>query len=171
MSNKETISASNAREKYIERIQKVFDKKENLEPQEKVTAIDEVKKKWAMNDKIIELFVDNIGKDQKLRNKYAIILIVILGIELLALLTIFILQGAGVLNYKDSTLNIFISGGIAEIYVLIRVIVKYLFKDNLTETLKIIISTNNTNKTYRKENKKNRSIQEKQIWYDWQYML
>ena len=154
MSDKTINSAANVRKKYIEEIQKVFDRKENLESQENVTAIDEVKKKWAMNDKIIELFVDNIGKDQKLRNKYAIILIVILGIELLALLTIFILQGAGILNYKDSTLNIFISGGIAEIYVLVRVIVKYLFKDNLTETLKIIISTNNTNKTYRKENKK-----------------
>lgn len=161
MINKTINSAANARKKYIEEIQKVFDKKENLESQEKVTAIDEVKKKWAMNDKIIELFVDNIGKDQKLRNKYAIILIVILGIELLALLTIFVLQGAGVLNYKDSTLNIFISGGIAEIYVLVRVIVKYLFKDNLTETLKIIISTNNTNKTYRKENKKVKTTQEK----------
>ena len=77
------------------------------------------------------------------------------------LLTIFILQGAGILNYKDSTLNIFISGGIAEIYVLVRVIVKYLFKDNLTETLKIIISTNNTNKTYRKENKKIKTTPEK----------
>lgn len=161
MSDKTINSAANVRKKYIEEIQKVFDRKENLESQENVTAIDEVKKKWAMNDKIIELFVDNIGKDQKLRNKYAIILIVILGIELLALLTIFILQGAGILNYKDSTLNIFISGGIAEIYVLVRVIVKYLFKDNLTETLKIIISTNNTNKTYRKENKKINTTPEK----------
>ena len=161
MSDKTINSAANVRKKYIEEIQKVFDRKENLESQENVTAIDEVKKKWAMNDKIIELFVDNIGKDQKLRNKYAIILIVILGIEPLALLTIFILQGAGILNYKDSTLNIFISGGIAEIYVLVRVIVKYLFKDNLTETLKIIISTNNTNKTYRKENKKIKTTPEK----------
>ena len=78
MSDKTINSAANVRKKYIEEIQKVFDRKENLESQENVTAIDEVKKKWAMNDKIIELFVDNIGKDQKLRNKYAIILIVIL---------------------------------------------------------------------------------------------
>ena len=140
--NKNTLknSATDSKENYIEEVQKLFDKKENIEPQEKVSAIDEVKKKWDMNDKIIELFVDNIGKDQQLRNKYAVILIKILKMQLVALLLIFILQGAGVLKYKDSTLNIFVTGGIAEIYVLIRVIVKYLFKDNLTETLKIIIS-------------------------------
>lgn len=151
-SNNKNISAVKAKDDYIKEIQRVFDKQKDLKRQEKVNTVDEVKKKWDMNDKIIELFVDNIAKDQKLRDRYAIILIVILGLELLALLTIFILKGAGALSYSDATFNIFISGGIAEVFVLVRVIVKYLFKDNLTEALKIIITTNNN--YYNKANRK-----------------
>lgn len=150
--NKKNISALNAKDNYINEIQRIFDKQKDLKPQEKVNTVDEVKKKWDMNDKIIELFVDNIGQDQKLRSRYAIILIVILGLELIALLTIFVLNGVGVLNYSDATFNIFVSGGIAEVFVLVRVIVKYLFKDNLTEALKIIITTNNN--SYNRQNKK-----------------
>lgn len=96
-----------------------------------------------MNERIIELFANNIEQDQKLRSRYAKILIRILSVELIALILIFVLKGLGKLNYSDSTFNIFISGGIAEIFVLVRLIVKYLFKDNLTEALKIIITMNN----------------------------
>lgn len=130
------------------------EKKEDVKDDEKNAAIDEIKKKWDMNDKILKLFAENIEQDQKLRSKYAIILIRILSVELVALITIFILKGAGVLNYSDSTFNIFISGGIAEIFVLVRVIVKYLFKDNLTNALNTILENNNKirqtkNKNYR----------------------
>lgn len=58
------------------------------------------------------------------------------------MITIFILKGCGVLSYSDSTFNIFISGGIAEVFVLVRVIVKYLFKDNLTNALNTILENN-----------------------------
>lgn len=77
----------------------------------------------------------------------------ILIVELIALIVIFILKGTGTLNYSDATFNIFVTGGIAEVFVLVRVIVKYLFKDNLTEALKIIITTNNNRKIYK--NRKN----------------
>ena len=77
------------------------------------------------------------------KKKYAIILIVILAIQLLALITIFVLKGYGILIYSDSTFNLFITGGIAEVFVLVRVIVKYLFKDNLTNALNIILENNN----------------------------
>lgn len=129
--------------------------KQEIEPEIKNTPIDQVKKTWDMNDKIIELFVKNIDQDQKLRSKYAMILIIILGIELIALITIFYLKGVGILNYSDATFNIFISGGIAEICILVRVIVKYLFKDNLGEVLKIIIETNNIKKIQKFKNYQN----------------
>ena len=102
-----------------------------------------------MNNKIIDLFIKNIEQDQKLRNRYATILIGSLIGLLVALVTIFILNGIGILNYSETTFNIFITGGIAEVFVLVRIIVKYLFKDNLTEALKIIIESNNS-KQYRK---------------------
>ncbi len=143
--------------KYIREIfNTAKEKKEEAENEERNAPIDEVKKKWDMNDRILKLFVGNIEQDQKLRSKYAIILIRILSVELIALITIFILKGAGKLNYSDSTFNIFISGGIAEIFVLVRLIVKYLFKDNLTEALKIIITMNNKRiirNSKKKENK------------------
>ena len=57
------------------------------------------------------------------------------------------------LIYSDSTFNIFITGGIAEVFVLVRVIVKYLFKDNLTNALNIILENNNQVKYHKKNNK------------------
>ena len=96
----------------------------------------------------IEGYIDNISKDQNLRQKYAVILIVILTLELIALITIFTLKGLNILNYSDTTFNLFITGGIAEVFVLVRIIVKYLFKDNLTNALNIILENNNPIKHY-----------------------
>jgi len=127
----------------------------NISKGDKGTYVNEVLKKWDMNEKILKLFEDNIEKDQELKEKYAVILIVMLGIELIALLVIFILRGCKILEYTDSTFNIFISGGIAEIFVLVKVIVEYLFKDNLTNALNIILENNNhiKNKSSKKNNK------------------
>lgn len=116
---------------------------EIMEDQNENKPIDELTKKWNMNEKILSLFSTNIEKDQRLKEKYAIILIIILSIQLLALIVIFILNGCGILKYSDSTFNIFVSGGIAEVFILVRVIVKYLFKDNLTNALNIILENNN----------------------------
>lgn len=134
-------------------ILKMFDKNnEIIDDDNNNRPIDEVSKKWTMNEKILDLFADNIERDQNLKEKYAIILIIILAIQLLALITIFILKGCNVLTYSDSTFNLFITGGIAEVFVLVRVIVKYLFKDNLTNALNIILENNN--KRNFKNNKK-----------------
>ena len=115
----------------------------NIEDDKNNKPVDEITKKWNMNDKILQLFGDNIERDQDLKEKYAIILIIILAIQLVALIIIFILKGCKVLEYSDSTFNIFISGGIAEVFILVRVIVQYLFKDNLTNALNIILENNN----------------------------
>ena len=156
MSKKVTIPAEDTKED----IKKIFDINKKLisneNNNEKVKPINEINKKWDMNDKIINLFTENIQKDQELRQKYAVILIKILSFELLALIVIFIFKGLGVLNYSDSTFNLFITGGIAEVFVLVRVIVKYLFKDNLTNALNIILENNNPIKRYTKNKNYNR---------------
>ena len=150
MKKKVTIPAEETKED----IKKIFDINKKLisdeNSNEKVKPINEINKKWDMNDRIIDLFTENIKKDQELRQKYAVILIKILSFELLALIVIFIFKGLGVLNYSDSTFNLFITGGIAEVFVLVRVIVKYLFKDNLTNALNIILENNNPIKRYTK---------------------
>lgn len=128
--------------------------------EEESKVVDEVSKKWNMNDKILSLFATNIEKDQELKEKYAIILIVILAIQLIALIVIFVLKGCKVLEYSDTTFNIFITGGIAEVFVLVRVIVKYLFKDNLTNALNIILENNNQIKANNRNNK-NKTILKK----------
>lgn len=120
--------------------------------------IDEATKKWNMNDKIVDLFKEKIENDNKLKSNYAVILVCVLIFQLIALNVWFVLRGIGILNFTDTTFNIFITGGIAEIYVLVRVIVKYLFKDNLTESLNIILENNNSQnklKNNKKEYNKN----------------
>ena len=129
-------------------ISSIFDNKkmqkvETKETEEETKNIDEVGKKWDMNEKIIGMFVKNIEKDQDLKGVYAKILIGILIIFLIALIIIFVLQGMNILNYSEVTFNIFVTGGIAEVFLLVRIIVKYLFNDNLTELLKIILRANN----------------------------
>lgn len=157
METKVNVPAEEAKEN----IKKLFDSKDKVtkideNDNEKITPINEINKKWDMNDRIIDLFIKNIGTDQDLRQKYAVILIVILSIELIALILIFVFKGLDVLNYSDSTFNLFITGGIAEIFVLVRVIVKYLFKDNLTNALNIILKNNNPIKRYANNYNKNR---------------
>ena len=157
MGQKEKIPAEETKES----IKKILDLKNNVTKinennTEKIIPINEINKKWDMNDRIIDLFIKNIGTDQDLRKKYAVILIVILSIELIALIFIFVLKGLNILNYSDSTFNLFITGGIAEVFLLVKVIVKYLFKDNLTNALNIILENNNPIKRYTNNHNKNK---------------
>ena len=117
--------------------------------------IDEITEKWNMNHTILNIFKNKMERDQYLKEKYAIILISILAVELVALIVIFILNGCGVLKYSDATFNLFITGGIAEVFVLVKVIVNYLFKDNLTNALNIILESNNKINSRENNKKKN----------------
>lgn len=124
----------------------MFENKENLkniEEQEDAKPFDERTKTWKVNDKVLELFSDKIKNDIILKEKYAIILIIILAVQLIALNLLFILKGLGKLNFSDATFNIYITAGIAEIFALVNIIVKYLFKDDLADLLKIILKANN----------------------------
>ncbi len=137
-------------------VEKIDNKKEIATPNSERYS-NEIDNVWNMNNRIIDLYVENIKQDQALRSKYAEILIKILVFELIVLVFVFVLKGMGWLNYSDSTLNIFITGGIAEVFVLVGVIVRYLFQDNLTEMFKIIIENNNRKYIKDKNSKINRS--------------
>lgn len=148
-------------------IKDAFNKLENKnivksESNQKSKTVDEVGKKWNMNDKIVDLFKEKIENDNKLKSKYASWLIVILVIQLLALNILFILKGKNILNYSDTTFNIFITGGIAEVFLLVRVIVKYLFTDNLSGALKIILENNNKVISKNSNNKLNNKNKQEQ---------
>ncbi len=147
--------ATEIKEQYKREVLKKIPKSKEEPILNKTQHLSEFDNKWNMNNKILDLFADNIKKDQDLKEKYAIILIVILVIQLVALIVIFILKGCNVLNYSDATFNIFIAGGIAEVFVLVKIIVEYLFKDSLTNALNIILENNNK-KEYRKKKYNNK---------------
>lgn len=132
----------------------LFNKKNEILDYEAETdskSIDEVTEKWNMNRRILRIYEKGMEEDQDLRKTYAKILIGILIFTLIVLIVVFILRGADVLKYSDTTFNIFVTGGIAEVFLLIKTIVKYLFKDNLTQPLNIILENNN--KVRQKSNK------------------
>lgn len=135
-------------------ILKKFKNSEKIQP-EKNQKLSEIDNKWNMYNKILKLYIENMEKDQELKGKYATILIIILAFMLIALIIIFILKGCGILEYSDTTFNIFITAGIAEVFVLVRIIVEYLFKDNLTNALNIILTNNKSNYKKGNVNKKN----------------
>lgn len=158
--DKEKYPAINT-EEYKRTISEMFKKaieKNDEQEEERNAPIDEVKKKWDMNDQITKLFANKIKSDTELKSSYAVILVGILVVQLLILDLFFVLKGCNILKFADSTFNIFITGGLAEIYVLVKIIVQYLFNDNLTELLKIILRTNNNNnyRDNKKDNKKNK---------------
>lgn len=128
----------------------------NKERQE--NTIDETSEKWNLNSKITNLFETKIESDTKLKRRYAMALIILLILTIVALNVWFVLKGLGILNFSDTTFNLFITGGLAEIFVLIKIIVKYLFDDNLTELLKLILDRNNQenkikNNSFKRNNK------------------
>ena len=128
-----------------------FNNKERAE-----NTIDETSEKWNLNSKITNLFETKIESDTKLKRRYAMALIILLIITIVALNVWFVMKGLGILNFSDTTFNLFITGGLAEIFVLIKIIVKYLFDDNLTELLKLILDRNNQeNKSKNNNFKKN----------------
>lgn len=164
--NKKINPAKNDIQTTKENIIKILNTKEQISKvsetdMKTVRPISELDRKWDMNDKIINSVTESVEADRNLRFIYAVILVVILGLELIALTTVFILTGRGILQYSDTTLNIFLSAGIAEVFVLIRVIVKYLFKDNLIESLNIILKNNNVKEynrgNYYKQNNKDKN--------------
>lgn len=101
--------------------------------------------KLSLYKQIVDVYDKRNEKDNTIKEKYAIWLIRMLGIQLIVLNCIFIFQGFGWINLPTSTLNIFITASIAEIFALVNIIVKYLFTDNLTNLLTKILSDKDEN--------------------------
>ena len=108
--------------------------------------IDETKERLLLDSDVIHAFTDVIEKDQDLKSKYAKWLIIIFAIQLVAFNLIFILVGLRVLKFSEITLDLYVGGGIIEVIATIKIIVSYLFKDNITESLKNILEKNKSNK-------------------------
>lgn len=107
---------------------------------------DETKALWDANNKIVDLYYKNAENDRKLKEKYGFWFIAILAFQLVCLYVILFLVGLGILTYSDTTLNIFISGGLIETFAVIKVIITYLFNDNLSNSIKTILENNKNNK-------------------------
>lgn len=121
-------------------------KEDKAKPEEKAENVDERIERFKLDSEVIHTFTDGIKGDRKLKKGYAITLIVIFIIQLLVFNVIFVLCGREILTYNTTTLNIYITGGIIEVVALIKIIVSYLFKDNMTESLKSILEKNKTDK-------------------------
>lgn len=113
------------------------------------------KNKWQLYKNLVDLFKDRTENDNNLKKTYSLILVIILGIQLIIMNVIFILKGANVLEFNDTTFNLFITATIAEIFTLVTIIVKYLFTDKLTNLLSDILGDDNN------KNKRNNKNEDK----------
>lgn len=136
--------------KYLDKINHLYSniKSKNKVLEDKLTSesFDEAAKRVELDSQAISTFCEVIKEDTKIKKIYSIILIMMLGIELIVVNGVFILMGLKLLEYNEITLNIFIGGTLAEILGLVLIIVKYLFKDNITHALNNILVNNKINK-------------------------
>ena len=77
-----------------------------------------------------ELENDNKKSDIQLKQRYATHLFYLMIGQLIVMNIIFCGVGKGCLHYKNSELNLYISGTLLELFALIVIITKYLFKKN-----------------------------------------
>lgn len=109
---------------------------------EKSQSVDTIKNNFKLQNKVVNAHCDNITSDIKIKKTYSTILLIMLAIQFVILDGIFIFAGIGILKYSDVSLNLFITAGLIELIGLVTIIVKYLFKDNTTESLRIISHIN-----------------------------
>lgn len=100
---------------------------------------EKIKNNFELQNKVVNSFCDNISSDIKIKKRYSLCLIIVLAIQFFILDYIFLEVGLKKLEFTDFTLNLFISVGFLELVGLITIIVKYLFNDNITESLRIIM--------------------------------
>lgn len=109
---------------------------------EKTQSVDTIKNNFKLQNKVVSAHCDNITSDISIKKVYSKILLIILAVQFIVLDLIFVFVGLGSLKYSDISLNLFVTGGLIELIGLVTIIVKYLFKDNTTESLRIISHIN-----------------------------
>ena len=105
-------------------------------------SLEEASVRLDLDTKAINAFINEAKQNSELKKVYAIILLLIFILQLIAFNTIFILAGLNILAFTETTLNVFVTGGLIEVIALITIIVKYLFNDNITESLNNILKNN-----------------------------
>lgn len=140
------IKKSITQKKYEESLKNIFnslnEKQTAKEKNDKFESLDEVSERLKMTRETADVFLENAKSDRKWKNIYAKILLIILIIQILSVNIIFILVGFSIMNYSDSTFNIFITGTLIEIIAVIRLVVKYLFSDNISATFDKVLEKN-----------------------------
>lgn len=101
---------------------------------EQVQSVDKIKHYLKTQGKVTDAFTNNAKTDRSLKKIYGGCLLFLLIIQLIAVNVIFVLGGLNILKYSDTTFNIFITGSLIEIAVIVRIVVKYLFTDNISKT-------------------------------------
>ena len=136
--------------KLLNEVSSAFDELEDTDrvcdDNSQTKSFDEVKESFELKRKAVDTFSDNITTNIEIKRNYSFILIITLGIQFLALDTIFILVGCNVLQYSKTTLNLFLTIGFLELIGLVTIVVKYVFADNISESLKIILGVETKNK-------------------------
>ena len=137
-------------EKSIKKLTDIFDSLKNGEKLKdekvKTESLDEAKERLVLDSEVIHTFTKGIESDQKIKRIYAFILLGVFIAQVVAFNVFFILVGMNILNFDNSTLNIYIVGAFLEIIFLIKIIVSYLFKDNITIPLSNVLEKNKPNK-------------------------
>ncbi len=118
-------------------------KESQKDDKNKSIGVDEYVTKGKMDiyKQIFELYCKNSQGEIPLKKMFAKLLLILIIIQAVILDVIFILRGANVLKFEDTTFNIFISAGVAELFALITIIIKNLFSDNLVKLLNKIIES------------------------------
>ncbi len=120
--------------------------KNKLKTEESPVPLNERMERFKLDEEVIHTFTKTIEKDIELKKSYAEKLISIFFLQLVLFNVIFILCGFGILKYSDFTLQLFTGATIVELVTMISIVVKYLFQDNISKTLKDILEKNKIDK-------------------------
>lgn len=82
----------------------------------------------ALDEERQRLVNQDFKAETTLKKNYGYCLLAILAVQLIAMNVIFILDGAFVLHFSDVTLQIFMGGTLTEVFGLVLIVTKYLFK-------------------------------------------
>lgn len=83
----------------------------------------------AENNRFYKLKNDNLETDINLKKKYAYWLIGVMILQLLVMNAVFVGVGLEKIKYSDYVLHLYISGTLLELFGLVLIITKYLFKN------------------------------------------
>lgn len=135
---------------YNNKLNDIFSKKQETDEIYEYKSLssswDEAEERFKIDKEVVDKFIENIGIDVKIKKIYACVLLIILSLQLISVNVIFVLKGLGILKYTDSTFNIFVAGALIEVIALVAIVVRYLFKDNISKSLNNILEKNKSHK-------------------------